>query len=63
MSNTPAIVYARAALSRGVLIREHMKPWRLVHYRFGRRLFRPDTINKLIAGGEAVRDGDVVRRT
>jgi hypothetical protein len=57
-------VQARAALARGPLILHHViaeRP-RLQHWRFGRRLFNADLIGQLIQAGEAVRDGDTVRK-
>lgn len=62
---TPAAVYAREALRRGPLTRVCLfqrSAGPLYGYRFGRRLFRPQTVNSLITAGEAVRDNDTVRR-
>ncbi len=53
--NSSAVRTARAALRLGVL-RLNTMGWR-----FGRRRFSFKTIALLIAAGEAVRDGDVVR--
>lgn len=52
-----ALSICRQALRRGPLVRE----WQ--HWRFGRRLFRADTVNALIAEGFAVKIGDRVVAT
>jgi hypothetical protein len=50
----PAVVSARAALTRGPLVR------RARHWQFRRRLFSNATVAALVAAGEAVRQGDRV---
>lgn len=50
----PCDAICRAALARGPLVRDRS------HWRFGRRLFNPATVARLIAAGEAVRDGSQV---
>lgn len=53
--STSAMRIVQAALRVGVL-RLNSQGWR-----FGRRRFAFKTVSRLIAAGEAVRDGDVVR--
>jgi hypothetical protein len=52
-----AVAVCREALHRGPLIRELKN-----HWRFGRRLFRQDTVNQLIEEGFAVQTGDRIER-
>lgn len=51
----PILTACREALRRGVLLNNGMG------WQFGRRRFNYATVSRLIALGEAVRDGDVVR--
>lgn len=51
----PAIDIVRAALKRGVLVREGRQ------WRYDRRFFNNATVKVLIKAGEAVREGDIVR--
>jgi hypothetical protein len=54
---TPAKRIIRAALQKGVL-RLNNQGWR-----YGRRRFAFKTVARLIAAGEAIRDGNTVRAT
>jgi hypothetical protein len=49
----------RQALSRGPLTA--FKTGHGLAWKFGRRMFNTITVSRLIAAGEAVRDGDEVR--
>lgn len=49
----------RAALARGVLIA--VRPSTGLAWKFGRRKFNTTTVARIIAAGDAVRDGDIVR--
>lgn len=53
--NRPSTKVVRAALKVGVLTLKNQG------WRFGRRQFAFKTVARLIANGEAVRDGDTVR--
>lgn len=49
----------RNALARGPLVA--FKTGHGLAWKFGRRMFNTITVSRLIAAGEAVRDGDYVR--
>ena len=58
----PAVVIARAALARGPLKLHRVRNGSCgIKWRYRMRLFNPQTINALIATGEAVRVGNEVR--
>lgn len=49
----------RAALRVGVLVA--VRPHTGLAWKFGRRCFNTATVARIIAAGDAVRDGDIVR--
>lgn len=51
----------RAALAKGVLVA--VRPHTGLAWKFGRRKFNTATVARIIAAGDAVRVGDVVRAT
>lgn len=59
MSTKKSEAVCRAALARGVLIAERGHTG--LAWRFGRRRFNTITVARIIAAGDAVRDGDIVR--
>lgn len=60
MSAAATQAVCRAALLRGPLILRRRSNG-IPDWRFGRRIFSEQTVAKMIARGEAVRDGNVVR--
>lgn len=60
MSAAATQAVCRAALRRGPLILRRRSNG-IADWKFGRRHFSEQTVAPMIARGEAVRDGDVVR--
>lgn len=60
MSAAATQAVCRAALRRGPLVLQR-RPNGIPDWKFGRRLFSEKTVGPLIARGEAVRDGNIVR--
>lgn len=59
MSTDKSEAVCRAALARGVLVA--VRGFTGITWKFGRRRFNACTVARVIAAGDAVRVGDIVR--